>query len=72
LQAILAKFREDMALRNFSDNTRKQYERVWRFYTARLRERGRDLAHSDESDIREYALHLTARGLKPATADNCR
>jgi len=70
LQAILAKFREDMALRNFSDNTRKQYERVWRFYTARLQERGRDLAQSDESDIREYALHLTARGLKPATVNN--
>ena len=71
MDAILAKFREDMELRNFAETTRAHYERVYGLYTGRLAERGRELLRSDESDVREYALHLSReRGLAPATVNN--
>jgi len=60
-----------MELRNFARKTRVHYERVFGYYTARLQARGRTLAGSDETDMREYAVHLTReRGLKPATVNN--
>ena len=71
MDAILAKFREDMELRNYAANTKRHYERVYGFYTRRLAGRGRDLAETDESDVREYMLHLSCeRKLAPSTVNN--
>jgi hypothetical protein len=58
LQAILAKFREDMELRGFAETSRRHYEGVYGFYTTWLEGRGRDLEETDESDVRGYALHM--------------
>ena len=71
MDAILAKFREDLELRGFATKSREHYERVYGLYTSWLSERGRELEGTDESDVREYALHMIReRGLAPATVNN--
>ena len=71
MDAILAKFREDLELRGFARNSRDHYEGVYGFYTSWLEGRGRDLEETDESDVRGYALHMIReRQYAPATVNN--
>jgi site-specific recombinase XerD len=62
---------EDMTLRNFADLTKEHYEMAYGQYASWLEGRGRELPETDESDVREYSLHMTReQGLEPATVNN--
>lgn len=69
MATILDKLREDIELRNYSENTRKLYCSVCEDYLGFIG--GRPLEDTTEEDIRAYSLHMkNDRGLAPATV-NC-